>query len=221
MQVVRSTLSTSFDFREPCKYPFRYISFVTKLRTEMQSLFRQVSPCGAGSPDIVKTATVWPHAPQPLTRARQFASRDCDVGMIALNECLARLCFRGSPGPERDRQIPWHLRPRTLSMAETKSFQLFDRFHGSLVLPVQTSLAVQRQSRMPCSATPVEFGPCSAISAARVRPIRDPAVMRSSMSSRSFPAPALPDTGREMIRNAEACAAGFGVPVFGWIIPNN
>lgn len=140
---MRSTLSTSFDFPEPCKYPFRYISFVTKLRTEMQSLFRQVSLCVAGGPVIVKTATVWPHAPQPITRTRQSASRDCDVGMIALNECLARPCFRGCPGPERDRRIPWLLRPRTLSLAETKSYQPFDRIHGSLGLPVQTSLAVQ------------------------------------------------------------------------------
>ena len=99
---------------------------------------------------------------QPTTRTRQSASRDSVVGMLTLNECLARPCLRGNPGPKRDRRIPWLFRPGTMSMAETKSFQPFDRFHGSSGLPVPTSLAVQCQSRMPCSGTSVEFGLCRA-----------------------------------------------------------
>lgn len=106
-------------------------------------------------------------------------------------------------------------------MAETKSFQPIDRFHGSLGLPVQTSLAAQRQSRTPCSVTSFEFGPCGAIIAGRLRPFQVPTIVRSSMSSHSISAPAFPDKSREMIRSAEACAGGFCVPDFGRIVSNN
>ncbi len=95
MQIVRRTLSTSFDLPEQPKNAFRYISFVTKLRTELQSLFRQVSPRGSGGRVIVKTATLRQHARRPITLIRQSASSVCHIDMIARKECLSCLRFRG------------------------------------------------------------------------------------------------------------------------------
>ena len=84
----------------------------SKPTTNLGYILRQVSPCGAGGPVIVMTATAWPHAkgsrqPEPGNRPPEIASSACSPSMnVSPAPASAEIPARSAIGEFRGFFVP-------------------------------------------------------------------------------------------------------------------